>query len=96
MTLDNEKVTVPAKRESTNGFIGMLGVGMFVCCGLPILLTGGIAIGAAGIAAGSGLVVAVGIALAVWGWRRRQRADHCDLPNGDRTEADAENHAPQR
>ncbi len=96
MTLDKEKVTVSENRESTNGFLGMLGVGLVVCCGLPILLTGGIAIGAAGIAAGSGLFVAAGIALTVWGWRRRQRADHCDLPTADQTRTDPERHAPQR
>lgn len=59
-------------RESTGGFFGLLGVGMVVCCGLPVLLGTGIAVGAAGIAAGSGIIIAAGVALAVWGWRRRQ------------------------
>jgi len=49
---------------------------MVVCCGLPVLLGAGFAIGAAGLALGSGLVVAAGIALVLWGWRRRQTAQH--------------------
>ncbi len=67
-------------RESTGGLFGLLGVGMVACCGLPVLLGAGFAIGAAGLALGSGLVVAAGIALGLWGWRRRQTAQHCDLP----------------
>jgi hypothetical protein len=68
-------------RETSGGLLGLLGVGMVVCCGLPVVLAGGIAIGAAGIALGSGLIVAAGVALAIWGWRRRQNA-HCELPTG--------------
>lgn len=69
-------------RETPAGFLGLLGVGMAVCCGLPLLLGAGIAIGAAGIALGSGLVIAAGVAAAVWGLRRRAaRADDCcDVP----------------
>jgi len=63
-------------RESTGGLFGLLGVGMVACCGLPVLLGAGFAIGAAGLALGSGLVVAAGIALVLWGWRRRQTAQH--------------------
>lgn len=66
-------------RESNGGLLGLLGVGMVVCCGLPLLLGTGIAIGAAGLALGSGLVVAAGITVGVWGWRRRAAAN-CDLP----------------
>lgn len=65
------------KRDSTGGLLGLLGVGIFVCCGLPVLLGAGIAIGAAGIVAGSSLFILAGGALAVWGWRRRQNT-HCD------------------
>jgi hypothetical protein len=68
-------------REPTGGLLGLLGVGMVVCCGLPLLLGAGIAISAAGLAMGSGLVVALGVAAAVWVWRRRQIAEHCDLPD---------------
>lgn len=67
-------------RESNGGRLGLLGVGMVVCCGLPVLLGTGIAIGAAGLALGSGLVVAAGVTLGVGGWRRRQTAQNCDLP----------------
>jgi len=66
-------------REPTAGFLGLLGVGMAVCCGLPILLGAGVAVGAAGLALGSGAVIAAGAALAVWGWRRRQR-NYCTPP----------------
>lgn len=53
---------------------------MAVCCSLPLLLGVGIAVGAAGLVLGSGLVVALGVAAAVWGWRRRQTADHGGAP----------------
>lgn len=67
-------------RESKGGLLGLLGGGMVVCCGLPVLLGTGIAIGAAGLALGSGLVVVASIIVGVWGWRRRQAAQNCDLP----------------
>lgn len=69
--------------DRAGGLLGLFGVGMVVCCGLPILLAGGIAIGAAGLALGSGFVVAAGTALAVWGWRRRHHSGRCDLPASD-------------
>lgn len=65
-------------RESNGGLLGLLGVGMVVCCGLPVLLGTGIAIGAAGLALGSGLVAGAGITVGVWGWRRRQATKNCD------------------
>jgi len=68
------------KRESTRGLFSLLGVGIAVCCGLPVLLGAGIALGAAGLALGSSLVIAAGIALAIWGWRRHQTAQHCQDP----------------
>lgn len=60
-------------RESTGGLLGLLGVGMVVCCGLPLLLGAGVAVGVAGLAVGSAALSAAGILLGVWGWRRRQR-----------------------
>jgi hypothetical protein len=83
-------------RESTGGLLGLLGVAMLVCCGLPILLAGGIAIGAAGLALGSGVFVAAGIALAGWGWRHRHNAQRCDLPASDRDRASAPSDTTQR
>jgi hypothetical protein len=71
-----------SEKRQTSRLLGLAGVGMALCCGLPVLLAGGIAIGAAGVALGSGLVVAAGVALAVWGWRRRRSA-HCELPSAD-------------
>lgn len=64
----------------SDGFVGVLALGMIACCGLPLLLGAGIAISAAGLAFGSLAVLAAGIALAVWGWRRRQNSEHCDVP----------------
>lgn len=52
--------------------MGLLAVGMIACCGLPLLLGAGVAVGFSGLALGSGLVVAAGVALGVWGWHRRQ------------------------
>ena len=72
------------KRESTRGMFGLLGVGIAVCCGLPVLLGAGIAIGAAGLALGSSLVIAAGIAITVWAWRRHQAAQHCRRPQPPR------------
>ncbi|MGH9137986.1 MAG: hypothetical protein ACRD0G_13225 [Acidimicrobiales bacterium] len=65
------------EREPGGGLLGLLGVGMAVCCGLPILLGAGIAVGTAGLALGSAAVIAAGVALGVFGWRRRRprRAD---------------------
>lgn len=67
-------------REPGAGLLGLLGVGMAVCCGLPILLGAGVAVGAAGLALGSGAAIAGGVTLGVWGWRRRQR--HRCVPSG--------------
>jgi hypothetical protein len=64
-------------RESTGGLLGLLGVGMALCCGLPLLLGAGLAIGAAALAFGSTVVAAAAIALGMWSWRRRQR-HRCD------------------
>lgn len=63
------------------GLVGLLGVSITVCCGLPVLLGAGIAVGAAGLALGSSLVVAAGAALGVWGWRRHRGARDCEVPH---------------
>jgi len=63
------------------GLVGLFGVSMAVCCGIPLLLGAGIAVGAAGLALGSGLVVAAGAVLGVWGWRRRRGARDCEVPH---------------
>ena len=70
-------------REPGGGLLGLLGVGMAVCCGLPILLGAGVAVGAAGLALGSAAVIAAGVALGFWGWRRRQQHRSCDVPETD-------------
>lgn len=75
---------MPDSREANGGLLGLLGVGMVVCCGLPLVLGTGIAIGAAGLALGSCLIVAAGITIGVWGGRRHQTAPNCDLPEPGR------------
>ena len=67
-------------RAYMGGLFGLLGVGVVVCCGLPVLLGVGFVLGTAGLALGSGLVVIASIALGVWGWRCRQTAQCCELP----------------
>ncbi len=62
-----------ANREPGGGLAAVAAVGLAVCCGLPILLGTGIAIGAAGVVLGSAVVIAVGAVLAAWGWRRLQQ-----------------------
>ena len=59
--------------------LGMFGGWLVVCCGLPLLLAVGIAVGASGLTLGSGVVATTGIALAVWGGRHRRGAVHCEL-----------------
>ena len=52
-----------------------------VCCGgLPLLLGAGIALSATGILAGSALLIAAGVVLALWAWHRRQTARACESP----------------
>lgn len=59
--------------ESPQGFLTLLGVGLGVCCGVPLLLGAGLSL-AAGLALGStALVVAAGLITLLW-WRRRADA----------------------
>lgn len=72
---------MPDDSQPGRGLLGLQGVGMVVCCGIPVLLGAGIAVGAAGLALGSGLVAAAGISLGVWAWRRHQTGGpSCDHP----------------
>ena len=66
--------------RKVGGLVGLFGVSMAVCCGLPVLLGAGIAVGAAGVALGSGLVVIAGVVLGVWGWRRHRAAGTAKFP----------------
>lgn len=63
--------------------LGLAGVAMAVCCGLPLLVGAGIALSAVGLALGSVVIVLGGAGMALWGWRRR-RARRFELPVGDR------------
>ncbi|MGH9244877.1 MAG: hypothetical protein ACRD29_11270 [Acidimicrobiales bacterium] len=68
-----------ANREP-GGLFGVLGVGVAVCCGLPLLFGAGVAVGAAGVALGSAVVIAAGVGLGVLGWRRRRHRS-CGTPD---------------
>lgn len=61
------------KNDPSVGMLGGVAVALGLCCGLPLLLASGIAIGVSGFAVGSGVLIAVGIAVAVWALRRRRR-----------------------
>lgn len=60
-------------REPSGALAGLAAVGLAVCCGLPVVLGTGVAIGAAGVVLRSTLVIVIGAGLAVWGWRRHQQ-----------------------
>lgn len=74
---------MPDNREPTRGMLGLLGAGMVVCCGIPLLLGAGIAVSAAGLAVGSGILVVPGLALGVWAWRRHRHAQRCEMADPD-------------
>jgi hypothetical protein len=62
--------------ESPAGAPGIAVAAVGVCCGLPLLLAAGVAVGAV---LGSAVVAAAGSAVAAWGWRRdRWGAGTCD------------------
>jgi len=73
------------RRPPTGGLLGLLAGGMAICCGLPVLLGAGIAVGVVGVAIGSAAVVVAGAALGLWGWRRRRaaRSNSRDAPSSD-------------
>lgn len=67
--------------QPAGGLFGLVGVAaaMAACCaGFPLLLGAGIAIGTAGTAAGSVVIVAAGTGLVIWAWRRHKNAKECD------------------
>ena len=80
---------VSEDREPGARLLGLLGVGMAVCCGPPLLLGAGVAVGAAGVALGSGVTIAVAVILVTWGWRRRQRHDFIPGPGAENSASPA-------
>ncbi len=64
----NEAPSSRGRRDGdrSTGLLGLVGVGVVVCCGLPLLLGRGIVIGSAGLALGSSALVAGGVVLGVW------------------------------
>lgn len=71
------------ERDSSSGVLGLAAVAIGLCCGLPILLAAGVALGAAGLVIGSSAVIAVAFVLALWGWRRSLQRS---CPQGDPSE----------
>jgi hypothetical protein len=63
-------------KDRTGLAVAGVGLAAIACCSLPLLATGAIA-AFGGIVAGSGALVAVGLALAAWAGRRRRR---CPVP----------------
>ena len=60
---------------SRAGFLGLLAVGLGVCCGLPLLISIGLLGALAGLSIGAWVLVAAGLALVVVGViRGRSRA----------------------
>ena len=93
---NREKVTMSTEGKAAAGGFAALISSVVVCCSLPLLLGAGITVGAAGLALGSGLVVAAGVVLAVWGWRRYRAARSCPVaPLATKPPEPAE-HTPSR
>ena len=90
-----EKVTMSSEGKAAAGGFAALISSVVVCCSLPLLLGAGITVGAAGLALGSGLVVAAGAVLAVWGWRRYRAARRCHLAP-PATKPEQADHTPSR
>jgi hypothetical protein len=70
-----------AEVESNKGFVGMLAVGLGICCGIPLLFGVGVFGALAGFGLDSWTVVAIGSAAAaigLWRWLRNTRA--CKVP----------------
>ncbi len=76
-TLDQASGADPMTTGDRRGFLGMLGVGMAVCCGSPLLAGTGMAAALAGVSLESWPVVVSGLVVAIVGLaaiqhRRRQ------------------------
>jgi len=70
-----------SESESNRGFIGLLTVGMGICCGIPLLFGVGVFGAFAGFGLGSWPVVALGLVAAaagLWNWRRKTHS--CEVP----------------
>jgi len=81
------------RKAAAGGFAAILSSAV-VCCTLPLLLSAGITLGAAGLALGSGLAVAAGAVLAVWGWRRHRTARSCKVGRGTGRKPEPADHTP--
>ena len=82
-------------KAAAGGFAALIS-SMIVCCSLPLLLGAGITLGAAGLALSSGLVVAAGAVLAVWGWRRYRAARSCHVAPPATKPPEPAEHTPSR
>ncbi len=82
-------------KAAAGGFAAIIG-SVVVCCTLPLLLGAGITLGAAGLALGSGLAVAAGAVLVVWGWRRHRAARSCEVAPSTGTKPEPADHTLSR
>ena len=81
------------RKAAAGGFAAIISSAV-VCCTLPLLLGAGITLGAAGLALGSGLAVAAGAILAVWGCRRHRAARSCKVGPRTDTKPEPADHTP--
>lgn len=82
-------------KAAAGGFAAIISSAV-VCRTLPLLLGAGITLGAAGLALGSGLAVAAGVVLAVWGWRRYRTARSCEVAPPPGIKPEPADHTPAR
>ena len=82
-------------KAAAGGFAAIISSAV-VCCTLPLLLGAGITLGAAGLALGSGLAVAAGAVLAVWGWRRHRAVRSSEAAPSTATKPEPADHTLSR
>ena len=77
------------EREPTAEFLGVLAVGMGLCCGLPVLASFGVLGAAAGFGICSWPLIVTGLVVAgvgAWRWRQRSRTRGEMTPGVSRSE----------
>ncbi len=87
---------MPNDQKAAAGGLAAIISGAVVCCSLPLLLGAGVTLGAAGLALGSGVAVAAGAVLAVWGWRRHRAARSCEVGPAAGRQPEHADHTPSR
>ncbi|MBW3615036.1 MAG: hypothetical protein KY439_06985 [Actinobacteria bacterium] len=87
---------MPNDQKALAGGLAAIISGAVVCCSLPLLLGAGVTLGAAGLALGSGVAVAAGAVLAVWGWRRHRAARSCEVGSSAGRQPESADHTTSR